>query len=198
GSIFLLRWTLNLTNGLSFNAENSGQSIKGGAFYNSPFAVNIAVSLEVPSDKYVGTYTMTQVSTFGGSGVTGDKYLFGNKESGTVTIEIDPNNKLNGRVFDAYGAYGVGAGFSTAIDPVHFVLTADPVTGKNYTSMSARSGTGLSCGNGGIYLGSPSDIALQGIWTPGDDSQFTLSIVEDVTGDCASSPKAITFKLTKK
>lgn len=146
---------------------------------------------------FVGKYTMTQISTPGGSGVTGDKWLFGNKKSGTVTIKVNPNNKLNGRVFEPFGKYAVGLGFSTTIDPIHFVLTADPVTGQNYTMMSSKSGTGLQC-NSGIFLGSPSKISIQGTWTTGDDSEFTLVIVEDVTKDCTSSPKAITFKLVKQ
>ncbi|MDX1636815.1 MAG: hypothetical protein R3281_02520, partial [Balneolaceae bacterium] len=123
---FALRWQLNMTNGKTFGPTNSGSNITGGAFYNSPFAQNINVSLEVPSDQFVGTYEMVQNAPVNGGAIGGfgDGWLFGDDDVATVEISVNPDNPLNGRVFDTdEGGYLDALGFGTEIDPIEFALT---------------------------------------------------------------------------
>lgn len=196
---FALRWQINTSTGKTFGPDNSGLNITGGAFYNSPFAQNIAVSLEVPQDQFTGTYEMVQNAQYQGGNVgDGDGWMFGDDATSTVEITVDPDNELNGRVFNTdEGGYLDGFGFGTDIDPIKFALTRTP-EGTNYTTLTANSGTGLTCGNGGIFIGPPPETSQQGTWTDGDDQEFTLVIVDDVTADCVPPSEPVTYTLTKQ
>ncbi|MDZ7690701.1 MAG: hypothetical protein U5K69_06130 [Balneolaceae bacterium] len=184
-----------------FGPDNSGLNITGGAFYNSPFAQNITMSLEVPQDQFVGTYQLEQdAATTSGTVGLGDGYLFGPDATTTVELKIDPSNTLNGRVFktDA-GGYFDGGGFGTEIDSIRVAFTQNPATGDYYTTVTNQAGTGLTCQNvsAGIVLGAPAEVSLESNWDPNNDNQFGLTIAEDVLGDCAPS-NPITFTLTKQ
>jgi len=200
---FNLRWQLNTTTGKTFGPDNSGLNITGGAFYNSPFAQNIGISLAVDQNKFVGTYEMEQTQQLGANdgGVIGpfggDGWIFGNTQTVTVDIELDPLNKLNGRMFETnFGGYFDGGGFGTDIDDVKFVLT-QTLGGTNYTTLTAPLGTGLLCAEG-IQIGSPQNVGQEGTYDVNNDQTFTLVMVDDITADCGSSSVPVTFQFTKQ
>ena len=201
-SSILLRWTLNLDNGQSFNDQNTGGNIRGGAFYRSPFAQNIAQSIAIPEDAFVGTYTFEQNGLITGGaigGFGGDGFLFGPDGTGTVEIIVDPDNTLNGREFTTdEGGYLDGIGFGTAIDPIKFAFTINPVNQQNFTTVTNQAGTGLSCGGPPLALGAPGDVALEGTYDIADDSQFTLTITDNVLSACGVGPFPVSFTFTKQ
>jgi len=196
---FALRWTLNTTTGKSFNSENSGLNITGGAFFSSPFAQNITLSLEIPEDLFVGDYQFTQdaQATAGVIGGFGDGWLFGADATGIVTLELDPDNPLNGRTFtteeEGYldGFFGPRPG---TIDPITFAFTIDPLTTANITTMTNNPEVSVTFSGTPILLGAPDDASLQGTWDSSDDGTFTLTIVDDVNAASGSSnPISFTF-----
>lgn len=191
---FTLRWELTTTTGKVFNSNNSGGNVTGGAFFRSPYAQNIGLSLEIPADQFVGTYNMTQDGQVAaGSGVIGafgNGYMTG-QPTISVELSVDPDNELNGRVFDAN--YFTAGNFLT----FPMALTIDPITNSNFTTMSTSIGSGFTCG-GGISLGPVDDVSLQGSWDSADDSEFTLAIVDDITNDCGNGSPIMNFTFTKQ
>ena len=200
GSAIRVRWTLNLENGQSFNDENSGSNITGGAFYNSPFAENISQAVALPDGAFTGTYMFEQnaVATGGVIGGFGDGILFGSSLTGTVEVEEDPDNPLNGRVFDPdEGGYLDAIGFGLALGPFRTAFTLDPATGTSFTTLVGTYGTGLACASG-IILSAPELVSAEGSYDATDDSQFTLTIVDDFTNDCGFGAFPIEFTFTKQ
>jgi len=196
---FALRWTLNTTTGKSFNSENTGLNITGGAFFSSPFAQNITLSLEIPDNLFVGDYAYTQDNQGTGAviGGFGDGWLFGDDGVGVVTLSIDPDNPLNGRTFTPDGGYLDAIGFDTPITPPRFAFTIDPISSSNITTLTNTLGTGVQCSSG-ISIGAPEDTSLQGTWSASDDTQFTLTLVDDITNDCGGGSEALNFTFVKQ
>ena len=192
-SSFDLRWELHLTNGKTFTTENSGSNVTGGAFFSSPFSQRIFNVIAIPEDQFVGTYTMTQVApnTSGPSGVFANGYVFDDDGDGTITIDIsvDPDNTLNGRIFDA--AYLASLGFGPGT--YRFSLTRDPVSQENIVIWPNQS-TGLGCSQV-ILLGRSNN---RGNWDPNDDTTFSIILIDDITNDCGTGSPETTFNLVKQ
>lgn len=189
---FDFRWVLNLTNGKSFSAENTGLNVAGGAFFNSPFQRGVILGVQIPEDQFVGTYQVIQgaPTTSGPSAAFRGGWVFeGTTGDGITTVElsIDPNNTLNGRVFtENYLDFGESDWSIT--------LTRDPFTGDNITVWNDGQPTGVSCASQ-ILLGTAS---TPGEWTTGDDSQLTMTLIEDPTQDCGAGAPEVSFDLIKQ
>jgi len=190
---FDFEWTLNMTNGNSFNADNSGQNIRGGAFFNSPFFQSVPVGVAIPQDSFVGTYTMSQdaPTTSGTAAAFAGGLVFDDDGDLDITVElaIDPNNTLSGRTFSA--AYLAALGFGPG--NYSFNLSIDPFTGNNVVNWPDQ-GTGLACSSG-IVLGEPE---TRGTYDIDDDSEFTIRFVDDPTQDCGAGSQEVQFTLTKQ
>jgi hypothetical protein len=103
---------------------------------------------------------------------------------------VDPNNTLNGRVFDvAYlGYFGFGPG------TYNFSLTRNPLTNSNITEWPPRQGTGVGCG-GTIFLGESEN---HGIYETGADGEFSIVFIEDPTQDCGAGAPEVSFTVIKQ
>jgi len=60
GDVFRFEWTLNLTNGKSFNRTNASNSLASWDFYNAPFLLDVGVVCLLPDGFATGSYAMTQ------------------------------------------------------------------------------------------------------------------------------------------
>lgn len=95
--VFRIEWTANLSDGQSFQASNTGISVKGQPFYNAPFVYDVVVNCDIGSPDYaVGLYDLV-VYEDGITGVTCVFDLFGCSffENGEVELQVasHPNQR---------------------------------------------------------------------------------------------------------
>ncbi|MFK7951662.1 MAG: hypothetical protein AB8B73_02355 [Ekhidna sp.] len=176
GDVFRLEWTLNLTNGKSFNRNNQSSSLPAWDFYSSPFLVDATVICSVDPTFATGTYTLTQV-TAGAFGGVFEADL-------TVELALDPDVSTR-RSFDAVylPQFNIGNGPATFA----FDLVCGRLVGVD------NQGSGLQC-SAGILFG-PAE--TPGSYDVSDDSVMTLTFNEDKTGDCGAGAD-VTWTLTRQ
>lgn len=176
GDIFRFEWTLNLTNGKSFNRTNSSSSLPGWPFYNAPFLLDVSVICLVDETFATGTYVVSQQTDGLFGGVWGDDDI-------TVEVTTVPDFSTR-RQFEAVylPQFAIGNG----PQPVQF----DLVCGR--TASVNEQPSGLQC-TAGLRFG-PAD-------SPGSfvtDEEIVLTIKENIDSDCGAGPVDVTFVLTKQ
>lgn len=188
GDRFDIRWVLHMNDGNSFTNTDAGPSLAGG-FYRSPFFARAEVILSLEEDQFVGDYTFTQEETsdaiFWTSGFTaGDDngWLWNSQsepETFTVTLSVDPENDLVGRVFDAiaFEAWGVG--------PREWRIQF-----SRFLTMTDDQVTGLGCGGDFTYGPAVEEF---GTFDPEDDSGFQFFVTVDSMDDCGQLEEDIPF-----
>lgn len=135
----------------------------------------------LPSDYFVGEYTITDVeATIGpGNGTS-------NFQAGTVTVSADPLNP-NVRLFNspALPAFTGGVPFSFSL----LFSSSNTVTLQNYA------GLGISCDGANEYGFGPLVEATTS-WDICDDNSITITYAEDPNGSCGG-PFTSSFSLVK-
>jgi len=188
---FILRLTLNLTDGRSFSVEDGSSSviIAFDTLYSSPFSYTLTIVEPIASQQFTGMYRYTSV-------VDGP---FGPTFGSSKIVEISQGNSINSREFDT--DYIV----SRQNEPsrtYNFLVACDEVIfGKNQMSSFfswCRPGGGFSFGGPPILLGPD---AVNSIIDPNDDSSFELSFVEGYLGwdgDCEVGTVPVRILFTKQ
>ncbi|NGP90073.1 hypothetical protein [Fodinibius halophilus] len=182
GDSFELRWKVNLTDGRSFSVDQSSAPVSSG-FYRSPFFSRVKTVQKIPADEFTGMYHFEAQ----GAGVFGWPTF---ETSFDAQLSVDPENKLNGRVFTAKPYPPGASGFDLAEIQVPIALgpTATP---------TSEVGTGLGC-DAGLAVGPMQNSSQNGVIIDvNDDSQFTLVVGDNVRGDCDASPVDVTYIVTK-
>ncbi len=179
GDFFRFEWTLNLTNGRSYNRNNMSSSLPGWPFYNSPFLLDVPIVCLFDQPTFaVGSYTLTQTA----DGINGPSFGPAGEDV-AVTLALGENATT--RVFEVtYLPYlNLGNG--------PFEVPFDLICGKTITGTVPS--TGLGCGGVAIQFGAADD---PGAFDFDDDSVITITIKEDITGACGSAVDS-QFTLTK-
>lgn len=182
---FLFQWELELTDGQIFDENNSDGNITGGAFYNSPFRWQTNVAFGIPSNRFVGAYTIT----YGAENGIGDDLGVGlalGDDGSTITLSVSTTNPLNGRQF-TYVPYSF-PGLASRVFQINFVKF---VGAANETFVPTQP-TGLGCGGAGLQI---AQRGTSGTFTSeNDDATFTLSMWDDFRSSCdAPYPMDVTF-----
>jgi hypothetical protein len=161
GDVLRFEWTLNLTNGKSFNRHNQSGSLSSWPFYNAPSLVDIEVVCPIPDDFCLGSYHLEQ--TLGLPCEFWDcKDTF---EEGDVEIVIgaterDRKFNLNWIGFPSTMKFSLDCGEKTSVNAE----------------------AGANCG-GGVYWISD-DTSGFGSFESENDSIITLLFWDDKTGEC--------------
>lgn len=181
GDTFLLRWTVNLTDGRSFSGSDASADITGGAFFNSPYQARVNVAPVLPDDQFVGEYLFEAQNTgFNGWSTYSETF--------TATLSVNPENTANGRIFTAEPYAQNWGGLNPIDTPIAFSV------GTTYDGPSGGTGTGLGCG-GGLAIGLAGELAEVDLF---DDSQFTLWLADNIRSDCGAGPVDVEFTVTKQ
>lgn len=186
-----VRWQLNLHDGRSFTRGDASGDITGGGFYNSPYFRRANVVAAIPEDKFVGTYQFTQTNDGSLASVSwGVPQVFDELEF-EAELRIDPDNDLNGRVFDAayLGAFGVEP------HPNSIVIALANEPENNAVTLAGSFNSGLSCGGPPLEIAPESEQISQ--FDFDDDSEFTMVIYDNPNGACGGDPVDVIFEVEK-
>lgn len=144
---------------------------------------NNSKSKFVVNAMFTGTYVLKQTAptTSGISAGSANGYLFSPTGTDVITLfYVDANTR------GAYGTYLPD--FHNNVKFYEWSLNNGDVI------FSDNQGTGIGCGNE-ILLGTAD---IPGAYTIGDDTEFTLTLKEDVTDDCGGGSTDVTFLVTKQ
>ncbi|WP_299211183.1 hypothetical protein [uncultured Dokdonia sp.] len=172
---FRLDLDLNLSDGLTFNLNNSsGTVVNANGFFKSPFTYLINIVEPIPLDQFTGIYEYTSVQ----DGFFGPTY----GEEGLVTIRNGHSNNV--RIID------IGASSSTL--EIEFSVVCDATIVTRYQ----RIGFGCTLDQSNRILIGPDAIAVTA--DPNDDTVFELHILEAFEGfdamcNFANTPSKIRF-----
>jgi len=189
GDRYRIDWVLELTDGRSFTSAEMSPAITGG-FFNSPGARNVDVVAAIPEEDFVGTYLFTQTNTASLGPVFGVPMLYGAMQF-EADLSVDPNNTLNGRVFQA--AYLAAFGVSPHTNAITVALAND--TDNNSVTLSGVFNSGLGCGGPSLQIGPENDQSSQ--FDLDDDSSFTMTIYDNIESACGGSPVDVIFEVEK-
>ncbi|APG61151.1 hypothetical protein [Christiangramia salexigens] len=174
GDQFRFRLAVNLTNGATYTAQNSGGNLSG-LFFSSPFRYNVTVGCPLEDDQFTGQYKVTLVEGF--------DQPFGDFTSAEFTANVSASTSTKRQVDIAWlSNYGFGVTLQ-----FEFVCTEVSVI---------RNSTGIGCGGSiafgqGAVAATPFDID--------DDSSFTLKFQDFVDdGGCGVSPYNVELKFEKQ
>jgi len=174
GDIFRFRLELHLTDGSIYSSGNIEGNITG-VFFNSPFSYPISVVCSGDEGFLVGDYSIvSEVSPVGGVPLFSESTV-------TVTAVSDIRREIQ---VTYIGDLGIGNGPV----PFQFDLVCNTVV------VPENQASGLACVSG-ITFG-PAGGLDNAKFDVNDDSSITVTLLEDVNGDCAS-PGIISFTLTK-
>lgn len=175
GDSFSVRFELVLTDGRRFSNDDNSGTITG-SYFSSPFLYTPTVVCPVNDDQFVGMYMIEQQNSGNFGAVWGD-----------VVVELSIGATSTQRVFSAVylPQFAIGNG----PEEFAFDLVCEAV------EVPGGQGTGLTCGNGGIFLGPPT--VAKGAYDPFDDSEFTIVFNEDEITDCAG-PTEVTVRMIKQ
>lgn len=179
--VFRFTGSVTLDDGQVFTAANSSSAVNGSAFQGF-FNFNANVTCPVPTDRFVGTYTLEYVGTA--------PTLFGGKPFGDLpmTVEVAAvSGSQTRRTFAGMtllGDLGIGNGPMTQ----NFDLLCTATVGL-------ESDGGLRCVDN-IFISQGA--APVGAFNFDDDTEFTLNLELDVTDDCGAGAVPFTVKLTKQ
>lgn len=189
GDNFDIRWVLTTSDDTEYTNSDASPAVTGG-FYQSPYFARASVVQSIPTDIFVGDYTLSQTS----NGATFNP-LFGTDE--TITLALNPGNLLNGRTANVghLPQFGFGVFFDINITFFRFQDFQAFVAGDNYVTLSGRANGPLSCGIGLSF--DPLIDANQSGFDVNDDSSFTMILTDNPLGDCGGAPAPVTFTATK-
>ncbi len=162
GDVLRLEWTLNLTNGKSFNRHNQSNSLSGWPFYNAPSLLDIDMVCSIPDGFAIGSYYLQQTSGPSSAIFQDDFNIF---ERGDVDITIGASS--DERIFQF--------NWRSFPSTMHF----SPVCGEK-TAVDAEAGA--NCGNGVFWVSD--DESGYGKYDYLDDSVITLRFWDDYEDDC--------------
>lgn len=162
GDVFRFEWTLNLTNGKSFNRTNSSASFPSWPFYNSPFLLDVGVVCLLPDGFATGSYAMTQT------------------EGNSDPFFGEPTTFYEGDVTLAVGATSTERTFGFPWLGFPSTMAFNLVCGN--TEVSANASAGASCGGGIVWF--TGDGSGKGTFDPQDDGTITIRFWDDYTNDC--------------
>jgi hypothetical protein len=146
--------------------------IKNGADYTIE-TVGLPNNAGIPADgTFVGDYTVA--TTSGGE--------FGPAFDGTVTV-VDEGNGVRSFVGD-WNGFGLDQTWEFEFNPICGTVT-----------FVDNQDTGLGCGGPGIIHGASPNASV--ISDPTDDSSFTITYRENISGGCGGSPTDATITFTK-
>tara|TARA_B110000240_G_scaffold41507_1_gene46394 strand:+ start:140 stop:1417 length:1278 start_codon:yes stop_codon:yes gene_type:complete len=146
--------------------------IKNGADYTIE-TVGLPNNAGIPADgTFVGDYTVA--TTSGGQ--------FGPAFDGTVTV-VDEGNGVRSFVGD-WNGFGLDQTWEFEFNPICGTVT-----------FVDNQDTGLGCGGPGIIHGASPNASV--ISDPTDDSSFTITYRENISGGCGGSPTDATITFTK-
>lgn len=193
GDLFDIRMELVLEDGTTFTNTDVSPAVTGG-FYSSPLFARAPVAVDIPDDKFTGSYTFTQnepaPTVAWASQFTSDDNSEGwiwqsqsSPETFTVELKPDPENDLNGRVFEA--TYLEEWGYGPSQHAIAF--------GDGTVTMGRETNNGLGCGEDITVGAAPGT----GNYDFDDDSQFTLVVLENAREDCGFSSTEVSFTVTK-
>lgn len=191
GDRFRVRWDLNLTTGETFSANDANPVVTGGAFFSSPYLANVGVVAAIPEDQFVGTYQFTQLNPGSTGALFGIPQVYESMQF-EADITVDPNNTLNGRVFQA--AYLAAFGAAPHDNRIEIALANDPA--DNSVTLAGYFGSGLSCGGPELGLDRESEQISQ--FDIADDSEFLMVIQENPLGGCGGTPTDVRFQVVKQ
>lgn len=191
GDRFQVRWVINLEDGRSFSVEDASPDVTGGAFFNSPYFANVFVVAAIPQDQFVGTYEFTQLND-GSLGPVFSVPAVYSAMQFTADLTVDPNNTLNGRVFEE--AYLAAFGAAPHENNIRIALANDPA--DNAVTLAGFYGSGLSCGGPELALDSESEQISQ--FDINDDSEFLMVIQDNPFGGCGGAPTDVRFEVVKQ
>lgn len=191
GDTFSVRWVLNLTDGRSFSTSDANTVVTGGAFFSSPYLANVGVVAAIPQDEFVGTYQFTQLNPSSLGPVFGVPQVYSGMQF-TADITVDPNNTLNGRVFQE--AYLAAFGAAPHDNNIQISLAND--TAENSVTLAGYFGSGLSCGGPELGLDAESEQISQ--FDINDDSSFLMVIQENPLAGCGGTPTNVQFQVVKQ
>jgi len=177
GGVMSFRLELALTDGRVFTASNTSGTVSGGSFFSSPFAYNVPIVANLPSDTlYTGQYQLTTINT----GIFGvSDYL-----DGVYTIEAISNTE---RVIKAVTTFPAFGGFGP-VDVKFSFICGEIVMGA---------GNGVGAGCSAQIASGPADVnTTYNIITP-DDSTFIINFTSDETSDCGGPPVQASIRLDK-
>lgn len=191
GDVFRVRWDLNLTDGRTFTSSDASTVITGGAFFSSPYLANVGVVAAIPQDQFVGTYQFTQLNPSSLGPVFGVPQVYSAMQF-EADVTVDPNNTLNGRVFQE--AYLTAFGAAPHDNSIEVSLANN--TADNSVTLASFFGSGLSCGGPELGIGPESEQISQ--FELGDDSEFLLVIQENPLAGCGGTPTDVRFEVVKQ
>ena len=178
GDVFRYEWTLNLTDGRSYNRNNQSSSLPAWDFYNSPFLADVSVVCLLESTFGTGSYVLSQ-QTDG---------LFGGVFEADLAIElVAVEGFTTRRQFSAVylPQFSVGNG----PDDVQFDLICGRVFGL------AEQQSGLGCSGVNLTWGAAD---MPGSFDGLDDSLITLRLKENINSACGGGPVDVTWNLVKQ
>lgn len=155
---------------------------QGAIINDAPVEVRVRQICPIPEGSFTGPYLLEQTTPIHpANGVPSFE---------TQVVDVFQNGGSTERAFTAVWLEGAGIGQPPSTIP--FDLSCN-----NILVTSDSIGTGLTCGDGPITLGSASQT---GNYDPTDDSSFTLIISEYILdGGCGVAPPLVTeFNLTKQ
>lgn len=184
GDSFSVRLALNLTDGRVFTDSNTAGVVTGG-FFASPFRYRVNLVCEVPSDYFIGAYTVQRTSPgtnpfLGCCGVAWDP--------APQAITIDGSGASRNFVYSYFPDPVIGFQFPQAI-------TMTLSCGDLFFAGTSVSGT-LGCGGGTITQG---DTDPPATYSLGNDTDFEIEIVDfaDDAG-CGTGSYNVTLRFIKQ
>jgi hypothetical protein len=173
--ILRLEWTLNLTNGKSFNRHNQSNSLSSWPFYNAPALLDVSIVCSIPDDFATGSYYLLQTEwpycPFFGC----DNSNIFERDDVDITIGVSSD----ARIFEFNWI-----GFPSTMQ---FSLACGERTVVNAEA-------GANCGNGVFWVSD--DESGYGKYDYLDDSVITLRFWGDYENDCGLRD-IFELKLTK-
>lgn len=159
GDVFRFEWDLNLTDGRTYNRDNSSNSVEGETFYNSTFISDVSVVCLLDDGFAIGDYNLDQTQG------SADPFFGAPTKFEEGTVTLSEGSTPTRRIFDVNY-------ISFALD-----LEIDLVCGKVVVPSQPA---GVGCGGGIIWATG----TTEGSFDPSDDTTIIINLEDDVTDDC--------------
>ena len=179
GDQFIVDFTVNTTNGQSFNNSSANGNVAAvGGWYSSPYQVTSNAVCKLGDGFLVGTYSVELLS--GGSSYLGDG-VNGLGEEAVITATSNTGRNISVGYLEAIG-------FGPYDFKIDLVCGDVKVMGQQLIS--------LGCGGSGLGIAPPD--GPSGTFDFGDDGSFTLALTDNPGEDCGVGPVQAVYKFTKQ